>query len=180
MLIPIRQMTAAEHPFHGQPATGAGKLWRCCCSVTMSTLTLYIDEEERTPFLWAVKYRHVEVGAMLLEPSNTDPDTVEEGGRTLLLPAAEEGGAGVVEMLLKRNDVNPDTADKSGRTPLSWAARLSTSAQKPHWIRRWPFELSFEEEMTNHYLDKYPKKITDGLVQLKVLNMFKLILAIDC
>jgi len=118
---------------------------------------------------------------MLLEPSNTDPDTVEEGGRTLLWRAAEEGEAGVVEMLLKRNDVNPETADKSGRTLLSWAARLSTSAQKPYWIRRWPFELSFEEEeMTNHYLDKYPKNVMDGLVLLKVLNMFKQILAIDC
>jgi len=58
---------------------------------------------------------------------------------------------------------------------------MSTLAKKPHWIRRWPFELSFEEEeITNHYLDNDPKKVTDGLVQLKVLIMFKRILAIDC
>jgi len=58
---------------------------------------------------------------------------------------------------------------------------MSTLAKKPPWIRRWPFELSFEEEeMTNHYLDNDPKKVTDGLYLLKVLNMFKLILAIDC
>jgi len=58
---------------------------------------------------------------------------------------------------------------------------MSTLAKKPPWILWWPFELLFkEEEMTNRYLDNSLKNLTDGLDPLKVLNIFKQILAIDC
>ncbi|RPA98904.1 beta and beta-prime subunits of DNA dependent RNA-polymerase [Choiromyces venosus 120613-1] len=61
------------------------------------------------------------------------------------------------------------------------AFNASTAAKKVPPESKVVFEQSFEEaKKTNHDLDKHLKKAMDDLNPLKVLNMFKQILPIDC
>ncbi|KAI9795169.1 MAG: hypothetical protein M1816_000191 [Peltula sp. TS41687] len=59
---------------------------------------------------------------------DTDVDSTDDDGRTLLSLAAERGHEAVVKLLLERNDVRSNSKDKSGRTPLSWAAEKGHDA----------------------------------------------------
>ena len=59
---------------------------------------------------------------------NTNTNTVDEDGRTLLSLAAEKGYERIIGILLDLGTVNSNATDPSGNTPLTWAARKGHKA----------------------------------------------------
>jgi len=82
------------------------------------------DFNGNTAIAWAARRGHEGVVRILLERSDSDPNTPDaQYGRTPLSWAAGNGNEKMVAMLLERNDVDLDTTDYLlGRTPLWWAA----------------------------------------------------------
>ena len=69
-----------------------------------------------------------EVLVQRLLENGAEMESKDNGGRTPLSWAAEEGREAVVKLLLSRSDVVADSQDSYGRTPLLWAASLGNEA----------------------------------------------------
>lgn len=59
---------------------------------------------------------------LLVERDDVEADSKDEGGRTPLLWAAEEGHDAWARLLVEREDVEADSKSLCSRTPLSYAA----------------------------------------------------------
>jgi ankyrin repeat domain-containing protein 50 len=84
-----------------------------------------MDEDGRTPLLWAATKGYAAAVELLLDSGRVDAGTNarDKDGRTLLLWAAAKGHEAVVKLLLDSGKVDADAKDSEhGRTPLSWAA----------------------------------------------------------
>jgi ankyrin repeat protein len=66
---------------------------------------------------------------LLLEDYKVDVEAKNDGGKTALLWAAENGHEAVVKTLLAWNGTDPESKDNDGRTPLLWAARKGQAAR---------------------------------------------------
>ncbi|PUU80395.1 ankyrin repeat-containing domain protein, partial [Tuber borchii] len=75
----------------------------------------------RTPLIYAAKFNHREVVAVLLKRDDVDPNWRGEDGRTALSWAAEVGTEGTVKLLLEHGASKYGTADREGKTPLNYA-----------------------------------------------------------
>jgi len=75
-----------------------------------------------TQFAWAAQNGHEKGVRILLGREEVNSSSLDNNGRTLLLPAVIYGHDGVVKLLLGREEVNPDRLDDGGQTALSLAA----------------------------------------------------------
>jgi ankyrin repeat protein len=90
--------------------------------VTKDTDPNVVDEEGRTPLLWAVEQNNEPMVRLLLNTEGVDPNSKENRGLTPLSIAVVKAGLDVVKILIQHERVEQESQDCGGRTFLSLAA----------------------------------------------------------